>query len=93
MGDLLSYYGDDMFRLVRTLNRVAGRVLDQHLLAALPRHDLIAKAAPRTLQPLHRTCQRIDLNLNPVPTTGSRCLSIRHPLSGAACTGLVEQQS
>lgn len=76
------------------LDRVAGRVFDQDLLAANPGHDLVAEMRSGAAQPLHQRIQVIDLQREAVPAAGLLLGAVRHRLPAAALrVGCAEHQA
>src|ERR687898_1237409 len=74
------------------LDRVAGRVLEQHLAAAPPRDDVITEAGSALAQRLNLALEVRDLDLDAIPAPGLRTTAIGHRLSRAARAGLIEEQ-
>src|SRR5262245_51450441 len=72
------------------LDRIAGRILDKDLFAAIAGHDLVAEPPSLILQFLDGRFQVFEFNLDAVPATRRRKLTIRHGLSSPAGTGSVE---
>src|SRR5437588_3971680 len=60
------------------LDRVAGRVLDQHLAAARPGDRLVAEGGTGGTQPLDRGVEILDLDDQPVPAARLGAAAIRH---------------
>jgi hypothetical protein len=77
---------------LKQLNRIAGRILDKDLLAAVAGHNLVAEPPSRALQFLDSGFQVFDFDLYSVPTTRRGKLTIGHGLSGPAGPRSVEQQ-
>src|SRR6266496_355380 len=74
------------------LNRVAGRVLDQNLLAAIASDDLVPEMSAPLPECGDGGTEILNLDLDPVPTPGRRYVAVRHGLAGATSPGPVQQQ-
>jgi hypothetical protein len=76
------------------LDGIAGRVVEEDLLAAEPGHDVVAKARPSFAQRRDLVFEIVDLELDAVPTARLRLASIRHRLRGPArSTRCIKQKS
>src|SRR5215212_5120465 len=72
---------------------VAGRVLEQDLLAAPALDDLIAEASPRVAYGLNLVGEVVDLQLDAVPAARLGPPAVGHGLARSAGTGLVQQEA
>lgn len=75
------------------LDEVAGRVLEQDLLATFPRYDLIPEPGPLLLEPLNGSGQVVDLDLEAVPSPGLGTASVGHGGSSSAGSRRVQQEA
>jgi hypothetical protein len=77
---------------LKQLNRIAGRILDENLFAAVAGHDLIAEPCSRALKLCDSRFAILEFDLDSVPAAWSRLLTGWHSLSRAAGARPVEQQ-
>src|SRR4051794_37866664 len=73
------------------LDRVAGGVFEQDLLAARPADDVVAERHAGRAQPLDLRGDVVDDEVDAVPTARLRRLAIRHRPSGGALRATEEQ--
>src|SRR5206468_3639775 len=71
-------------RGLEQLDRIARRVLEQDLLAAVAEDDVTAEARAGRTEPLDLVRKVFDLELDAVPASGLRLASVGHGLCGAA---------
>src|SRR5215208_6501007 len=72
---------------------VAGRVLEQDLLAASAADDLVAEVRPRVAQILNLAGEAVDLQLDAVPAARLGLAPVGHGLACSASAGLVQQEA
>jgi pimeloyl-ACP methyl ester carboxylesterase len=65
-------------RRLEQLDRVAGRVIEQDLLAARSGDDVVAEGEPGGAQPLDLGFDVVDDEVNAVPATGAGLTAVRH---------------
>src|SRR5437764_4675959 len=81
-------------RRFEELDRVAGGVLQKHLLAADAGHDLVSEPGPLLAQPRNHGFDVIDLELEPIPPAGLGEGPVRHSLPTArAAAGRRQHES
>src|SRR5215216_3995891 len=79
---------ESIFRLgaggLEELDRVAGGIVEQDLLAARAADDVVAEAQPRGSQPLDFAGEVLDDQVDAVTAAGLGCAPVRHRSSGRA---------
>ncbi len=68
------------------LDRIAGGILDQDLLATITCYDVVAERHTSLLQRLDGGDQILDFQLDAVPAAGGRNLPVGHRLTSPAST-------
>src|SRR4051812_18812756 len=65
-------------RWLEKLDRVAGGIVDQYLLAARSADDVVAEAQAGGAQPLHLASDVLDDEMDPVPAPRRGCAAVGH---------------
>jgi hypothetical protein len=71
-------------RRLEELDGVAGRIVEEDLLAAEAGYDVVAESRTRLAERLNRVFEIVDLEQKAIPAAWLRFATVRHRLGGAA---------